>query len=104
MADRRRSVDQHRNPFDPLDGTVADTIDLHGLRADEARAAVCAFLQRVQRRQRGTLVHVITGKGRRSATGPVLKTVVRTLLRSGSLPVGAWGEDVDGGGYLIRLT
>jgi hypothetical protein len=34
----------------------------------------------------------------------VLKTRVRTLLRSDSLPTAAWAEDLDGGGYLIRLN
>jgi hypothetical protein len=34
----------------------------------------------------------------------VLKTKVRTLLRSDSLPAAAWAEDLDGGGYLIRLN
>lgn len=54
-------------------------------------------------RQPGALVHVITGKGRGSPGRPVLKSKVKALLRTGALPVAAWGGDLDGGGYLIRL-
>jgi DNA-nicking Smr family endonuclease len=92
-----------RNPFEPLDGPVADTLDLHGMTAAEAVAAASAFVQRVQRRAPGSLVHLITGRGRGSPGRPVLKPKVKTLLKSGELPIDAWGEDLDGGGYLVRL-
>lgn len=93
-----------RNPFEPLDGPIDATLDLHGDRADEARARVARFLAEAHRRQPGALVHVITGKGRRSTQGPVLKGAIRSLLRSGTVKdVAAWGPDLDGGGYLIRL-
>lgn len=85
-------------------GTPDDTLDLHGMTASEALPAVTAFVQRVRRRKPGALVHVITGKGRGSPGPPVLKTRVRTLLRGGALPVADWVEDVDGGGYLVKLT
>jgi DNA-nicking Smr family endonuclease len=102
MTKRHRNAP--RNPFDPLDGDVDATLDLHGDRADEARTRVTRFLAVTQRRQPGALVHIITGKGRRSPQGPVLKGAIRTLLRSGTLKeVVAWGPDLDGGGYLIRL-
>jgi DNA-nicking Smr family endonuclease len=89
--------------LEPLDGPVHDSLDLHGMTGTEAVTAVTAFVQRLYRRQPGALVHVITGKGRGSPGRPVLKTRVRTLLRSDSLPAAAWAEDLDGGGYLIRL-
>lgn len=89
--------------LDPLDGPVDDTLDLHGMRGMEAAPAVTAFLERVRKRQPGALVHVITGKGKGSPGRPVLKSKVKTLLRSGTLPVAEWGGDLDGGGYLIRL-
>ena len=92
-----------RNPFDPLDGPVDDTLDLHGFGAAEARTAAAAFLERTRRRTPGGLVHLITGKGRGSPGHPVLKTMIRTMLRSGELPAAAWGEDLDGGGFLVRL-
>ena len=103
MPRRKRDSTPARDPFEPLDGPVSDSLDVHGLKATETVAAVSAFLQRVQRRAPGSLVHVITGRGRGSVGGPVLKTKVRTLLRSGTLPIAAWGEDLEGGGYLIRL-
>jgi DNA-nicking Smr family endonuclease len=86
-----------------LIGPVDDTLDLHGMTGIEAAAAVTAFLLRVRKRQPGALVHVITGRGLRSAGRPVLKAKVKTLLRAGTLPVADWAEDLDGGGYLIRL-
>jgi DNA-nicking Smr family endonuclease len=89
--------------LEPLDGPVDDTLDLHGMTAAQALPAVEAFVRRVRRREPGALVHVITGRGRGSPGRPVLKPKVRTLLKSGSLPVAQWGEDLDGGGYLLRL-
>ena len=89
--------------LEPLDGPVADTLDLHGLTWSQAEPAVIAFLNRVRKRQPGALVHVITGKGRGSPGHPVLKTRVRTFLKSGNAPVEAWGTDLDGGGFLVRL-
>ena len=91
------------DPFDPLSGPIADTLDLHGMRAAEALGAVTAFLRRSRRRTPGALVHIVTGKGRGSAGMPVLKTRVRTLLRDAELPIADFAEDLDGGGYLVRL-
>ena len=90
-------------PLEPLRGPVDDTLDLHGMSGIEAVAAVTAFVERVRKRQPGALVHVITGRGRGSPGRPVLKPKVKALLRSGTLPVAEWAEDLDGGGYLIRL-
>jgi DNA-nicking Smr family endonuclease len=89
--------------LEPLDGPVDATLDLHGHRGFEVEPAVTAFVQRVYRRQPGALLHVITGKGRGSSGRPVLKSKVKTLLRSGTLPIAEWALDLDGGGYLIRL-
>jgi hypothetical protein len=93
-----------RDPFDPLDGAVAATLDLHGYAAHEVEAAVRAFVSREARRSPGVLLHIITGRGRRSPGGPVLKPRVRSLLKAGALPVAAFGEDLDGGGFLVRLA
>lgn len=104
MTPRRRSAPPP-NPFDPLDGPIADVIDLHGYRVDEARARVVAAVTRAHRRHRGELVHIITGKGRHSPEGPVLGTRIRTLLRGDLAPlIKAFGSDLDGGGYLVRLN
>lgn len=96
--DSRRSPD----PFDPLDGPVTAVLDLHGMNANEARAAVTGF---VQRAPRGALLHVITGKGRNSPGAPVLRNTLRAMLRSGSLNrVKSWGVDDNDGGFMIRLV
>jgi DNA-nicking Smr family endonuclease len=92
-----------RNPFEPLDGPVDDSLDLHGMSRAEGAAAAAAFVRRVQRRAPGALVHIITGRGRGSPGRPVLKPGIRTLLKAGELPIAAWGEDLDGGGFLVRL-
>lgn len=93
-----------RDPFDPFDGPVDHTIDLHGLRAAEARAHVEKMLDAVYRKKPGALVHIITGRGRGSPGAPVLKGLVRTMLRSEQLrQVQDWATDLDEGGYLVRL-
>ena len=103
MGKRKGAGSADRNPFEPLEGAVSGTIDLHGFQASEARAAVIAFLRRAQQTSPNGLVHLITGKGRGSPGRPVLKGAVKSLLRSGAVPVLAWGEDLDGGGFLVRL-
>jgi DNA-nicking Smr family endonuclease len=103
MPKRKRAAAQERNPFEPLDGPVSDTLDLHGFQASEARAAVIAFLRRSQQKSPNGLVHVITGKGRGSPGRPVLKGAVKSLLESSAVTVLAWGEDLNGGGFLVRL-
>jgi len=60
---------------------VGDHIDLHGMRSDEARVALWAFVQEAQRRGI-TCVRVIHGKGLRSSNrGPVLKPKLARWLR-----------------------
>lgn len=102
MSPRRRPGRRH-DPFDPLDGPASTTLDLHGFRASEVREQLPLFLKSARKRHPRGLVHVITGKGRGSAGGPVLKTLVRTMLRNGELEVSEWREDSAGGGYLLRL-
>jgi len=112
VAPRKRRVSRigpasHRNrpdPFDPLDGPVVESLDLHGFRASEVRETLPRFLAAARRRHPGGLIHIITGKGRGSPGHPVLKTVVRSLLRSGTIEgVREWNVDSAGGGYLIRF-
>jgi DNA-nicking Smr family endonuclease len=92
------------DPFDPLDGPIASTLDLHGVSAAAAPAMVASFLATASRRWPGGLVHVITGRGRGSPGRPVLKPLVKRLLK-GELAryARATGSDLDEGGYLIRL-
>jgi hypothetical protein len=88
---------------DLLDGAAA-TLDLHGRSADEARAMVQAFLLVEARSSRGSVVHIITGKGKGSQGGAVLRPVVAAELRGTCAPfVADWSRDTDDGGYVVRL-
>jgi DNA-nicking Smr family endonuclease len=101
---RKRARQPPRDPFDPFDAPVDHTMDLHGLRAAEARAWVTTTVDSLARNRPGALVHIITGKGRGSAGPPVLRRTIGALLRSGQLRhVETWATDLDGGGYLVKL-
>jgi hypothetical protein len=91
-----------RDPL--LDARADGELDLHGFGAIEARSAVRAFLESWRRRKAGALVHIITGKGKGSAGGPVLRGLVKTLLQ-GELRgmVSEWGLDDGEGGYRVRV-
>jgi DNA-nicking Smr family endonuclease len=79
------------------------SVDLHGLRVDEARRKLEAFLQRVARTHSGQVVRVITGKGRNSPDGPVLLPMVLEELSYSHDLVAEWETSMDGGSVLIRL-
>ncbi len=94
--------------FDPrdrlLDARVHATLDLHGCTADEARRLVTGIVGATARANPGAVVHVITGKGRGSAGGPVLRGTVAALLKGELAPrVADWSRDVDDGGFLVRV-
>ena len=90
---------------DLLDATTAATLDLHGQTVAEATAHVRSFLATWQRRAPGAVVHVITGKGRRSPNGPALLPAIRSFLKSAPATlVREWARDMDEGGFLVRLT
>ena len=69
--------------------------------AAQARPAVAALL----RRQRaGAVVHVITGKGKGSAGGAVLRPLVSGMLKGELKPLVAdWSLDESDGGFRIRI-
>jgi DNA-nicking Smr family endonuclease len=83
---------------------VEDERDLHALTAAEASLRLESFLTGWSRRRPGAVVRVITGKGTRSASGPVLKPLVGDLLR-GRLAalVDDYVAEASGGSYLIRV-
>lgn len=87
-----------------LDAPADGELDLHGFSAIEAPSAVRGFLETWARRKPGALVHIITGKGKGSPNGPVLRGLVKGLLR-GELraTVAEWGLDDAEGGYKVRL-
>lgn len=105
LTKKPRAATATRNPFDPLDGAVNESLDLHGYSGGEVRAFLTTFLREAQRRHPGGLLHLITGRGKRSATGPVLKPLVKGVLAA--TPVGvveAWGKDDADGGFVVRLA
>jgi DNA-nicking Smr family endonuclease len=83
---------------------VEDVCDLHGLRVEEAKAALRAFLaEALARRMR--CVRIIHGKGKGSGPrGPVIKTAVNMILRKTG-PVLAFisARRVDGGTGAINV-
>lgn len=104
MARKRRGHPVFDSSDPLLDARVAGELDLHGYSATEAPSAVRAFLASWQRRQPGAVVHIITGKGKGSANGPVLRGLVKALLQ-GELRsmAAAWGLDDADGGYKVRV-
>ena len=90
---------------DPLqDGRADAELDLHGFSANEAPAAVRTFLETWQRRKAGAILHIITGKGRGSPGGPVLRGLVAGLLKGASRALVAdWAPDDAGGGFRVRV-
>jgi DNA-nicking Smr family endonuclease len=88
-----------------LDREPVATLDLHRLGATEAKVAVQNFLSSWQKRAPGGVVHIVTGKGRRSPSGAVLKPMVRGMLASDlSTLVRDWARDLDDAGYLVLLA
>jgi DNA-nicking Smr family endonuclease len=83
---------------------VEDVCDLHGLRVDEAKAALREFLaESLARRLR--CVRIIHGQGMNSGPrGPVIKTAVNLVLRK-TAPVLAFtsARRVDGGTGAINV-
>ena len=105
MGPRRRGRHPAFDARDPLLDARADAeLDLHGFGAIEARSAVRAFLESWQRRKAGAVVHIISGRGKGSANGPVLRGLVKSLLQ-GELRglVSQWSVDDGEGGYRVRL-
>ena len=65
-------------------GMAIPELDLHGKTEDQAIAALNRFLDRERHGDRDVTVHIIHGKGHRSADGPVLTDAVRSWLGSKS--------------------
>ena len=104
MARRRTRQPQFDSRDDLLDGAGA-TLDLHGAGAAEARASVRAFIATQGRTARGSVVHIITGKGKGSANGAVLRPAIAAELRGPACAalIADWARDTDDGGFKVRL-
>ncbi|KAB7499604.1 hypothetical protein Anas_07997 [Armadillidium nasatum] len=77
-----------------------ETIDLHGKKVSEARYLADKFLHH-QERQSLPAVQIITGRGLHSPDGiPVLKPVVRNMIRDRGL---RYDEIAMGGAYKVYL-
>lgn len=105
---RRRPAGPRRPVFDSsdalLDATPVEALDLHGHSATEAVTLAKGFVSTWQRRAPGAVVHIITGQGRRSVAGAVLKPAIARLLRTELFSLVAdWSPDGDDGGYLVKL-
>lgn len=99
---------KHPAPFstpDPvLDAPIATSRDLHGMTAAEAKIAVSAFVAAASKTRSGRVIQIITGKGRGSAGGAVLKPLVARLIKGPlSKYIGDWSLDIDDGSYRIKL-
>jgi hypothetical protein len=92
-----------RRPREPAWGSLHPLLDLHGLTADEAARRTETWLRSQQSRGE-RLVVVVTGRGNRSRSGPVLRGEIEHLLTrlSEAELVTAW-EPTDGGGA-VRVT
>jgi DNA-nicking Smr family endonuclease len=105
MGKRRKIPVVQPDPVRTLHGSFpADTLDLHGLTADQGERKVRHFLEVWHRREKGAVVRIITGKGVRSEGAPVLLGRVRELL-SGPLSdrVDEFVVETGGGSYLVRV-
>ncbi len=102
---RRRRTGPRFDPRDSMyDSAIVEELDLHGYTAQEANRGVRAFLESWSRRAPGSVVRIITGRGKSSARGPILKPLVASLLK-GELKhlVVDWCPDLHEAGYLVRL-
>jgi DNA-nicking Smr family endonuclease len=80
-------------------------LDLHRYSASEVEQAVRNFIQTWSKRASGSVVHVVTGKGRGSGGAPVIKPRVRQILETRLDGfVREWTRDMDDGGFLVLLS
>lgn len=87
-----------------LDAVVSATLDLHGSTAAEATSLLRSFLTAESRRRPGKVVRIITGRGRGSERGAVLRPTVGRLLKGPlALFVKDYSIEVDEGSYRALL-
>jgi DNA-nicking Smr family endonuclease len=92
------------SPDPLLDARPEATLDLHGDTALEAERTTHDFIATHARVSGGSIVHVITGRGRGSTGRPVLPgAVLRVLRGSAKQFIADFERDLDDGGFLVRL-
>lgn len=101
MSRRHPSFD---SGHDLLSARVVTELDLHGRTQLEAERDVRSFIATAARAHSGSVVRIITGRGRNSLGRAKLPSTVRRLLNGELKPYCAeWDLDVDEGAVLVRL-
>jgi len=94
---RRRPTHPRFDASDDLHGApLAGRIDLHGMSADQAESAVRSFIDSWRRREPGAVVLIITGKGKGSPDGSVLRTKLSGFVSD-------WALDDSEGAFRVRV-
>jgi DNA-nicking Smr family endonuclease len=109
---KRREQGAEPRPTPELSGLArllvempVETLDLHGMTADQAERRLLLFFQRHGETSRGQVVHVITGKGSGSEGAPVLPGLVREVLTYDvEKTVAEFGGLPGGGGFAVRIA
>lgn len=104
MPKRRRAHPRFDSSDDLSSAPLAGRIDLHRLSVDQAEVVVRNFIETWRRREPGAVVLIITGKGRGSADGPILRPAMQTLLKTRlSGFVSEWALDDSEGAFRVRV-
>ncbi|MDH5590531.1 MAG: Smr/MutS family protein [Gemmatimonadota bacterium] len=105
MGKRRPTTPSPPDLPETLHGAVADAeLDLHGMNVQQALRRVENLLETWARRQPGAVLRVVTGKGTRSADGPVLLGAVGDFLREETGGrVAEMIRAAGGGGWMVRV-
>jgi len=84
-------------------GSLLPTLDLHGETAESARRITIRWLEE-QRSEGERVVLVVTGRGKHSLAGPVLREEIGALLRerTGGM-VMRFEEEAGGGAFRVEL-
>jgi len=102
---KRRSKHPTFDSGDDLSSApLAGRVDLHGLSTDQAELIVRNFIDTWRRREPGAVILIITGKGKGSPDGPVLRPAIQTLLKTRlSGFVAEWALDDSEGAFRVRV-
>ena len=104
MPKRRTKQPRFDDSDDLHDAPLAGRVDLHRLSVDQAEVVVRNFIDTWRRREPGAVVLIITGKGKGSLDGPVLRPAIQTLLKTRlSGFVADWVLDDSEGAFRVRV-